>query len=97
MYDMLRAVFDSAYPFQIKIRKQYEDHRQKRNEGQRDKILSTDFHGLDLDPILSKLVAKTPGFSDPRHCLVFWARPTVAVKRLVKSIQAKLIVTLPSM
>lgn len=31
-----------------------------------------------------------PNFRDPRHCLVFWARPTQMIKKLVEVVQQKL-------
>lgn len=52
-----------------------------------------------IDPILLRLEDQKiePGFVDPRHCLVFWARPTEAVRSLIAQIQLKLLVAAPSM
>ena len=53
---------------------------------------------MDIDPILLRLVNQDlyPSFKDPRHCLVFWARPTTDIKQLTHQIQVKLRIILPS-
>ena len=63
-----------------------------RNEQQKAKIQDSDFKGWILDEHLTKLDGpqKDPDYIDPRHCLVFWARPPTKVKSLVKIIQEKL-------
>jgi len=45
----------------------YGAHRTTRNQQQKAKLLSTDFAGLIIDPILYKIIDE-PGFEDPRHC-----------------------------
>lgn len=48
---------------------------------------------MSIDPVLYKLVNSElyPGYSDQRHCLVFWARPPADVKVLVAGLQKKLL------
>ncbi len=69
-----------------------------RNDQQRTKILNPAFAGVILDPILQRL--ENPkleaGYVDPRHCLVFWARPPIAVRELIANIQQKLRQIAPS-
>lgn len=69
-----------------------------RNAAQREKFLSKDFAGVTIDPILHKLLnpERYPGFSDPRHCLVFWARPPLAVKAMIADLQQQLLSVAPS-
>lgn len=52
-----------------------------------------------LDPVLQKIEDPKiePGFQDPRHCLVFWARPPQHIKALVGTVQQKLLALAPSM
>ena len=78
--------------FQARIQSRYEVHRQMRNNQQRAKLLAPDFSGVVIDPILEKLVYQSqhPGYVDPRHCLVFWARPPEAIRALVSIVQQKL-------
>ena len=75
-----------------KLQARYQLHRITRNDQQKAKILSPDFDGWILDEHLIKLdgVQKDPSYVDPRHCLVFWARPPKRVRMLVKIIQQKL-------
>jgi len=51
-----------------------------------------DFKGLNLDSILQRLEdpAIEPGFVDPRHSLVLWARPPPHIRKLVSEIQQRL-------
>lgn len=55
-------------------------------------MLSPAFEGLNVDRILKKLDDPSiePGYVDPRHCMVFWARPPQHIKDLVDQIQQKL-------
>lgn len=55
-------------------------------------MLSLEFFGLILDPILQKLMdnEQYPGYADPRHCLVFWVRPPALIRDLVERIQQRL-------
>jgi hypothetical protein len=57
-----------------------------------------DFKGLNLDSILQRLEdpAIEPGFVDPRHSLVFWARPPPHIRKLVSEIQQRLKKLAPS-
>ena len=75
-----------------KLQARYQQHRTTRNEQQKAKILGTEFDGWILDNYLVKLdgVQRDPGYIDPRHCLVFWARPPQKVRKLVQIIQQKL-------
>lgn len=47
---------------------------------------------MTIDTILAKLEDQTiePGFKDPRHCLVFWARPPPHVKLVIAEVQKRL-------
>ena len=84
---------------QTQIQARYEMHRQNRNAQQKSKFLEPSFSVLEIDPILFKLVNQVqyPHFEDHRHCLVFWTRPTQAVRNLVKQIQENLKLVVPSM
>ena len=77
-------------PAQLQAR--YQLHRTTRNDQQKEKILGPDFDGWILDEHLVKLdgFQKDPSYVDPRHCLVFWARPPQKVRKLVQIIQQKL-------
>jgi len=83
---------------QAQIQLRYDTHRKTRNEQQRAKLLAPDFSGFVIDPILFRLVnpRQFPGFADPRHCLVFWARPPKSIRDLIQSIQQKLRAEVPS-
>jgi vesicle-fusing ATPase len=61
-------------------------------------MLAPDFPGVSIDPILLRLSDPTvePGYVDPRHCLVFWARPTQKVKDLILQVQNQLQTVAPS-
>jgi vesicle-fusing ATPase len=77
---------------QLQIQRRYETHRTNRNQQQKDKILSPSFTAFSPDEILAKLEDKQnfPDYIDPRHCLVLWARPTQAVKDIIRDIQHEL-------
>lgn len=51
---------------------------------------------MTIDETLLKLETE-PGYVDTRNCLVFWARPTPAVKSLIATIQQRLREVVPSM
>lgn len=74
------------------LQARYQLHRTTRNDQQKMKILSPEFDGWILDEHLVKLhgVQSDPNYIDPRHCLVFWARPPQKVRKLVQIIQQKL-------
>ncbi|KAF7293265.1 hypothetical protein HMN09_01205100 [Mycena chlorophos] len=73
-----------------RLREIYQTQRSTYNATQKAFLLAPDFVGVIPDPILSRLVAKEPGYNDPRHSLVVWARPSPSVKALVAQIQEKL-------
>ena len=77
---------------QQELQARYDKHRTTRNIQQKQKILDPNFNGVVLDQILRQIEDPTiePGYCDPRHCLVFWARPPQKVKNLIDSIQQKL-------
>lgn len=70
-----------------------------RNAQQRDKFTSSDFKEVLIDPFLLRLETPSlqPGFADPRHCLVLWARPPDHVIKLASHLQALLKKAAPSM
>lgn len=76
------------------IQKIYQAHRLTRSHAQVSKFLSPDFKGLEVDPVLYSLVHDA-NYKDPRNCLVFWARPTKAVKDLVGEIQRRIRTIVP--
>ncbi|KAJ5051515.1 uncharacterized protein L3040_001291 [Drepanopeziza brunnea f. sp. 'multigermtubi'] len=84
-------------PAQVQIR--YATHRDTRNAQQKEKLLSPEFTGLILDPILQRLVDPSiqPGYVDPRNCIVFWARPPAHIRSLVGQIQQKLLSLAPKL
>lgn len=73
-------------------------HRTTRNAQQKAKMLDQDFLGINIDPILLRLHNPSiePGYVDPRHCLVFWARPPQHVKDLILRVQKELLTVAPS-
>ncbi|KAJ4411999.1 hypothetical protein N0V91_001138 [Didymella pomorum] len=79
------------------IQKKYAVHRAARNSQQKAKMLDTSFPGVSIDPILLRLHDPTiePGYVDPRHCLVFWGRPTTHVKDLIHRVQQELLTVAP--
>lgn len=86
----------SHEPQQIQLR--YQNHRENRNKQQKTKLLSPDFAGFTIDPVLEKLLSKetNPGYIDPRNCLVFWARPPARIRSLVDDLQQRLLKIAPS-
>ncbi|KJX92159.1 hypothetical protein TI39_contig5904g00002 [Zymoseptoria brevis] len=74
------------------IQSHYLTHRSTRNTQQRTLLLSPSFQGVKVDEILYKLShpESYPGYEDPRHCLVVWARPTEGVRGLVRECQRRL-------
>jgi vesicle-fusing ATPase len=92
-----RSIVSHANFFQAQIQERYIRHRIQRNKNQKEKLLDPGFKAFSPDIILSKLADPSlPDFKDHRYCLVFWARPTEAVKSLVSKIQGKLRVRFPS-
>ncbi len=76
----------------------YSVHRVNRNAQQKAKFLAEDFTELIIDPFLLRLENPSiePGFRDPRHCLVFWARPPDHIVRLATHVQNLLRAAAPS-
>lgn len=76
-------------------------HRTARNAQQKAGILSDNFDGWKLDPVLTKLDGpaglRDPEFRDPRYCLVFWARPPPHVRSLIAQVQQKLKTVAPGL
>lgn len=69
-----------------------------RNGQQKEKFLSSDFKEVLIDPFLLRLENPSiePGFTDPRNCLVFWARPPDHIIKLASKIQSLLKEAAPS-
>ncbi|KAF7331395.1 hypothetical protein MKEN_00017600 [Mycena kentingensis (nom. inval.)] len=96
---------DVANPFEVqlraatgdinRLREIYETKRATYNEKGKALLLDPDFAGMQPDAILARLVAKEPGYEDPRHSLVVWARPSPSVKALVAQMQARLTAIAP--
>lgn len=84
---------------QKRLQERYTVHRTTRNAAQKSKLLAPTFNAFNLDVILQRLEDPTiePGFVDPRHCLVFWARPPAHVKSLIAEVQRRIRVAAPSM
>ena len=61
-------------------------------------MLDEGFTGPNIDPILLRLNDPTiePEYVDPRHCLVFWGRPTQKIKHLIDRVQQELLTVAPS-
>jgi vesicle-fusing ATPase len=95
-YDALLATCEND-PSQIQAR--YALHRNIRNSQQKEKMLSEDFPGVNIDQILLRLCRPEiePGYTDPRHCLVFWARPPQKVRNLIASVQRMLFEVAPNL
>lgn len=87
----------SNTPSQREIQSRYSTHRTARAAQQRTALLSPTFPGVTIDPILARLAAAEPGYTDPRHCLVLWARPPARVRTLVTELQRRLTDVIPSM
>lgn len=83
---------------QAQIQARYELHRTTRNAQQKAAILAPDYKGVIIDEILRRLEDPTvePGFEDPRHGIVFWARPPPHIKVLIAQIQERLKAVSPS-
>lgn len=80
------------------IQARYDTHRTTRAKQQKEKLLAADFPGVTVDNILKRIEDPTDetGFEDPRHCLVFWARPPQKLKNLIAEIQKRLKAVSPS-
>ncbi|KAF2747170.1 hypothetical protein M011DRAFT_468057 [Sporormia fimetaria CBS 119925] len=95
-YDALISACNND-PSEIQAR--YNAHRTTRNAQQKTQLLSPAFKGVNIDPILLRLTdpAIEPGYADPRHCLVFWARPPQHLKDLILKIQKELQTVAPNL
>ncbi|KAH7410247.1 P-loop containing nucleoside triphosphate hydrolase protein [Phaeosphaeria sp. MPI-PUGE-AT-0046c] len=95
-YDALIAACEDD-PTQLQSK--YSLHRTTRNSQQKAKLLDESFAGVSVDPVLSRLCDPSlePGYKDPRHCLVFWGRPTQTVKDLIERVQRELQTVAPSL
>ncbi|TVY73223.1 hypothetical protein LSUE1_G008142, partial [Lachnellula suecica] len=93
------ALIEACQDDPANLQARYETHRSTRNDQQRAKLLSSDFSGLILDPILQKLTDPyiEPKFKDPRNCLVFWARPPAHIRALVDKIQQEFLTLAPNL
>ncbi|KAL2221509.1 RNA ligase/cyclic nucleotide phosphodiesterase [Thermoascus aurantiacus ATCC 26904] len=83
----------------VQVQSAYETHRTTRTAQQKAKILDPNFSGWELDEILVKLHGPKPDptFVDPRHCVVFWARPPLHVRELIAMIQREIQTVAPSL
>ncbi|CAE6998455.1 hypothetical protein P3342_000825 [Pyrenophora teres f. teres] len=81
------------------IQEKYHLHRTTRNAQQKAKMLDPGFSGVNIDPILLRLCDPTvePGFQDPRHCFVFWGRPSQKVKEMINRVQQELLTVAPNL
>lgn len=84
--------------YQVQMQALYTIHRSTRNSQQKAKMLDKEFLGPNIDPILLRLSDPTvePDFTDPRHCLVFWGRPSESMKNLIAHVQQELLAVAPS-
>ncbi|KAF1942481.1 hypothetical protein EJ02DRAFT_375478 [Clathrospora elynae] len=95
-YDALIAACEDD---PTRIQEKYSLHRTTRNAQQKEKMLDGNFPGVSIDQILLRLSDSTiePGYVDPRHCFVFWGRPTQKVKSLIHRVQQELLATAPNL
>lgn len=79
------------YQSQKQIQARYEAHRSSRNEQYKERLLSRDFTGWQIDDILRKLQAGANGetlpFVDSRHNLTLYARPPQHIRDLIAEVQ----------
>ncbi|OAA66632.1 RNA ligase/cyclic nucleotide phosphodiesterase [Niveomyces insectorum RCEF 264] len=75
----------------------YATHRTTRNAQQRAAFLDPAFDGILVDQILRRIEDPSidPSFADPRHGLVFWARPPEHILQLAAHLQAQLQLAAP--
>lgn len=87
-----QALIDACDNDPAKIQVLYLTHRTLRNEQQRAKFLDPAFAEVLVDPFLVRIENPSidPSFADPRHGLVFWARPPEHVLQLAAHVQALL-------
>ncbi len=76
---------------QANIQAAYTKHRMTRNAEQASGLLSHEFEGMTLDPILSDLLDPLwPEYVDPRNSIVFWARPPGHILELAQVLGERL-------
>ncbi|EME80937.1 uncharacterized protein MYCFIDRAFT_78640 [Pseudocercospora fijiensis CIRAD86] len=94
-HDLIESCNDDP----TKIQKIYNTHRVNRNAQQKERLLAKNFPGVTIDEILMRLENpdQFPGYEDPRNCLVFWARPTARVKKLIVEVQRRLQEVVPNL
>lgn len=87
-----KALIETCHNDPAEIQSLYSTHRVNRNGQQKEKFLSSDFKEVLIDPFLLRLENPSiePGFTDPRNCLVFWARPPEHIIKLASKIQSLL-------
>ena len=92
------SMLESCSQDPLQIQERYQTHREARNAQQKAKLLSQDFSGFSIDPVLEKLLDQNanPGYVDPRNCLVFWGRPPARIRVLVDTLQQRLLKLAPS-
>lgn len=87
-----QALIDACDNDPAKIQTLYQTHRTLRNQQQRAKFLDTAFSEVLVDPFLVRIENPSidPSFADPRHGLVFWARPPEHICQLAAHVQGLL-------
>jgi hypothetical protein len=90
------ATIEATHDDALEMQMLYMAHRTQRLAVQRSLYLSPAFRP-DIDTILKRTLDPSiePGYADPRHSIVLWARPPAAVRALVDAIQRKLLVAAP--
>ncbi|KAK4240226.1 RNA ligase/cyclic nucleotide phosphodiesterase [Achaetomium macrosporum] len=93
------ALINACHGSPAKIQSLYATHRTARNAQQREKFLTSEYKGLNIDSILLRLENPEiePVFQDPRHCLVFWARPPDHIVKLACHVQTLLQKSAPNL
>ncbi|KAH0537112.1 hypothetical protein FGG08_006073 [Glutinoglossum americanum] len=86
------ALIEACHNDSMQIQARYNIHRTTRNSQQKTKLLDASFPGVTPDVILQKLENSDiePEYTDPRNCLVFWARPPKKIRDLIGEIQKEL-------
>ncbi|ROV92358.1 hypothetical protein VMCG_09125 [Cytospora schulzeri] len=93
-----KALIEACHDDAAEIQSLYSTHRVTRNSQQKEKFLSSEFKEVIIDPFLLRLEKPEiePGFTDPRNCLVFWARPPEHILKLASHLQSLLKQAAPS-
>ncbi|POS68728.1 hypothetical protein DHEL01_v212877 [Diaporthe helianthi] len=87
-----KALIEACHDDPAEIQSMYSTHRVNRNGQQKEKFLSSDYKEVLIDPFLLRLENPSiePGYTDPRNCLVFWARPPDHIIKLASKVQSLL-------